>query len=101
MQNAAFAGAGLDWRYVSLPCTPEGLGDAVRGLLGQGYRGANVTVPHKEAVLAYVDDLGPEAPAIGAANTLVAQDGRLAAHNTDAAGFTAALAEAGCRPGGR
>src|SRR5581483_5033154 len=55
--------------------------------------GANVTVPHKEAVLPYLDDLAPNARAIGAVNTIVCCDGRLLGANTDGQGFTRALAE--------
>ena len=52
MQNAGFAALGLDWAYVPLPTPPERLGDAVRGLAAMGFAGANVTIPHKKAVLA-------------------------------------------------
>ena len=51
MQNAGFAALGLDWAYVPLPTPPESLADAVRGLVALGFAGANVTTPHKEAVL--------------------------------------------------
>ena len=98
MQNAAFAHLGLDWAYVPLPVAPDCLGDAVRGLRALGFAGANVTLPHKERALAFLDDLAPEARALGAVNTVVNQGGRLVGHNTDAAGFLAALAEVGCVP---
>jgi shikimate dehydrogenase len=51
MQNAGFAALGLDWGYVPLPTPPELLRDAVRGLVATGFAGANVTIPHKEAVI--------------------------------------------------
>lgn len=98
MQNAAFAATGLDWEYEALPVPPEQLGDTVNGLGASGFRGANVTIPHKHAVLACCSSASPEATAIGAANTLVLESGRIAAHNTDCSGFARALAEAGCKP---
>ncbi|MGQ9568266.1 MAG: shikimate dehydrogenase [Anaerolineae bacterium] len=97
MHNAAFAALGLDWCYIPLPVPSEALGDAVRGLRALGLRGANVTVPHKEAVIPFLDGMGPEAQAVGAVNTLVVhEDGRLTGHNTDVLGVRAALEAAGC-----
>jgi shikimate dehydrogenase len=95
MHNAAFAACGLDWCYVPLPVAPEPesrVGEAVYGLRALGLRGANVTVPHKQAVMPYVDRLAPAAAAIGAVNTLVVEpDGTITGDNTDAAGFVADL----------
>ena len=71
MHNAAFAALGLNGRYVPLPAPPGRVADAVRGLLALGFRGANVTAPHKESVLAHVDALSPAAQMVGAVNTLV------------------------------
>ncbi len=97
MHNAAFQALGLDWCYIPLPVPPEALGDAVRGLRALGLRGANVTVPHKEAVIPFLDALSPEAQAVGAVNTLVVrEDSRLEGHNTDVVGVRAALERAGC-----
>ena len=94
MQNAAFAAAGLDdWRYVKLPVEPALFEETVRALPGSGYRGANVTIPHKRAALAIADAAGDAARAIGAANTLSFADGGIHADNTDAAGLLAALPE--------
>ena len=59
MHNAAYAALGLDWAYVPLPVAPERVGDAVRGLVALGFAGANVTVPHKQAVIPYLDELTP------------------------------------------
>jgi len=73
----------------------------VRGLAALGFRGANVTVPHKQAVMAYLDEIKDTAQAIGAVNTIVVQDGRLVGHNTDGGGFLAALQEAGFQPAGK
>jgi shikimate dehydrogenase len=96
MHNAAFKTLGLNFAYVPLPVMPDRLEDAVRGLGALGFTGANVTVPHKHAVLPFVDELSPVAAAVGAVNTLVVTpDGTIAGHNTDVYGFMAALREAG------
>jgi shikimate dehydrogenase len=91
MHNAAFAAAGLNWCYVALPVTRARLGEALRGLVALGAAGANVTVPHKEAALAYLDDTSEEARAIGAVNTLRVEGERLTGHNTDGGGLLDAL----------
>ncbi len=91
MHNAAAAALGLNWRYVPLPVPPERLGDALRGLVALGFRGVNVTVPYKEAVLPYLDAIYPAAQVIGAVNTIVVGDGRLTGFNTDWSGFLADL----------
>jgi shikimate dehydrogenase len=101
MHNAAFAALGLGWRYDALPTPPGKVEATLDELRSQGYRGANVTVPHKEAVLPYLDGIDACARAIGAVNTVVVQEGRLVGHNTDAGGFLAALREAGFEPSGR
>ncbi len=91
MHNAAFEALGLEWRYVKLPVAADVFAETVRALPGSGYRGANVTIPHKEAALALADDASDAARAIGAANTLTFADGEIHADNTDAAGLLAAL----------
>jgi shikimate dehydrogenase len=93
MQNAALQEVGLtDWRYQLLPVPPELLGETVRALPGAGFRGANVTVPHKEAALTLADAVSDGASAIGAANTLLFEpDGTIVAENTDAPGLIEAL----------
>jgi shikimate dehydrogenase len=101
MQNAAFAAAGLDWTYALWPTPPPELARAVKGLRREGIAGANVTVPHKTAVLRQLDDLSGTARSLGAVNTIVHADGRLIGHNTDVTGFWAALAEAGGLAPGR
>jgi shikimate dehydrogenase len=93
MMNAAFAELGLDWRYLALPVPPALFAETVRSLPGSGYRGANVTIPHKLAAHELADELTPAAAAIGAANTLVFEDGRILADNTDAGGLLDALGE--------
>jgi shikimate dehydrogenase len=93
MHNAAFAELGLDWRYVKLPVPPALFEQTVRALPGSGYRGANVTIPHKLAALALADSATAAARAVGAANTLTFEAGGIDADNTDAGGFLAALGE--------
>jgi shikimate dehydrogenase len=100
MHNAAYIALGLDMVYVPLPVPPDRVGEAVRGLAALGFAGANVTVPHKSAVLPYLAELTPIAAALGAANTLtVRPDGSLAGDNTDAHGFMADLRAHGFEPG--
>lgn len=98
MQTAALAAAGLtDWRYEALPTPPEQVEAAVKALRAGDFAGVNVTVPHKQAVLPYLDELTPVAQAIGAVNTVVVQRDpaggpvRLVGHNTDAPGLLADL----------
>ncbi len=100
MHNAAFRALGLDWCYVAFAVPPERLPAAISGMQALGLRGLNVTVPHKQALLPLMDELTPAARAIGAANTVIVADGRLRGHNTDAAGFSRALREAGVAPEG-
>ncbi len=91
MHNAAFAALGLNWCYVAFPVTRDGLGDALRALPALGIAGVNVTVPHKEAALAYLDETTDDARAIGAVNTIQVAGGRLIGHNTDGGGLLDAL----------
>ena len=102
MHNAAFAALGLNWAYVPLTVAPERVGEAILGLRALGLRGVNVTVPHKQAVMLYLDALTEAATLIGAVNTIVVDaDGRLTGDNTDAAGFAADLAAHGVSAAGR
>src|SRR3712207_3616442 len=71
MQEAAFAVAGADFRYITIEVAPPDLPDAVRGMRAMGFRGANCTIPHKVAALPLLDRLSPAARAIGAVNTIV------------------------------
>lgn len=94
MHNAAFAALGLDdWRYTRLPLPPALFAETVRALPRSGYRGLNVTIPHKEAALEVADSASAAAAEIGAANTLSFEDGAIAADNTDAQGLLDALGE--------
>jgi shikimate dehydrogenase len=94
MHNAALAAVGLrDWRYLRLPLPPELFEETVRALPAAGFRGVNVTIPHKHAALALADEMTVAAQAIGAANTLTFEHGRIHADNTDAPGLIAAIGE--------
>jgi len=98
MHNAALAALGLDWLYVPLPLVPERFVATACVLEGSGFRGINVTVPHKVAAHDLAHERSQAAESIGAANTLTFADGRIAADNTDAGGFLDALEEP---PGGK
>lgn len=93
IHNSAFAAQKLNFAYAALRVERERVRDAVRGLLALNFVGANVTVPHKQAVVPHLDRLSPQAEAVGAVNTIVccARDGALIGDNTDVAGFLAPL----------
>lgn len=93
MQNAALAtlGLGEEWSYEAIDVAPEEFEARLRAMPGEGFAGANVTVPHKEAAFALADAASEGAAKIGAANTLVFAEGQVQAHNTDAGGLIAAL----------
>ncbi len=95
MHNSAFKKIGMDACYVPFAVPPENLEDAVRAVIPLGLRGVNVTVPHKERVLAFLDELSEEARLIGAVNTIEVRKGRLIGHNTDGRGFLRSLREHG------
>lgn len=78
----------VDGAYSKIASKPEEFEATVRGLVADGWRGANVTIPHKEAALALADEITDTAKAIGAANTLIFTDGQILADNTDGYGFT-------------
>jgi shikimate dehydrogenase len=93
MHNAALAAVGLhDWRYLKLPLPPARFAEVVRALPAAGFRGINVTIPHKEAALALATEATPVAAAVGAANTLTfGPGGAVHADNTDVAGLLESL----------
>ena len=97
MQNAGFAALGLDWAYVPLPTPPERLGDAVRGLVAAGFAGANVTIPHKQAVIAFCDEIDEVAERAHSVNTLVIRDDRVLGSSTDGLAVTTQIDAAGRR----
>lgn len=95
MFRAAFEEYGLDMTYDAWEVAPEMLGDFLEGVKGSegGILGFNATVPHKEAVMAAMDEVSEEARRAGAVNTVVNDDGRLIGYNTDGTGFVRALRE--------
>lgn len=102
MHNAAFRAAGVDARYLALDVPPESLAAAIAGLRATNALGCNVTLPHKAAALALMDELDASARSAGAVNTVVFRDGRAIGHNTDGAGALDALREGGAKvPGAR
>ena len=94
MHNAAFAALGLDWAYVPLPVPPERLGDAIRGLAATGFAGANVTIPHKTAVIELCDEVEDVAAHAESVNTIVFRDGRVLGASTDIVAIEQAVAGA-------
>ena len=105
MHNVAFDALGLNWRYIPLPVPPGQVAVAIRGLVAMGFRGANVTVPHKEAAFATLDYVASDARALGAVNTLVIErqgrgESSIGGLNTDVQGFVGALRRGGFDPEG-
>ena len=95
MHNAAFAEDGLDFVYVCLDVDPEDLPGAVRGLEALKFRGFNVTMPHKRAMVGLVDGLDDGARVSGAVNTVVIEASGTRGYNTDGGGMVMACEEAG------
>jgi len=106
MHNAAFDALGLNWRYVAFAVRPGQVRSAIEGLKALGFRGTNVTVPHKEAVIPHLDEIPARVRQFGAVNTVICdrdEDGhcRLSGENTDVQGFAHALRQGGFDPKGR
>lgn len=102
MQEAAFAAAGLNWRYLTIEVPPDRLADAVRGMRAFGMQGINLTIPHKVAVMPYLDAIAPDAQIIGAVNTVRREGDRYIGENTDGKGFLRGVREdAGVDPEGK
>lgn len=95
IHNPALAKAKLDYVYTALKVAPESLATAVNGLRALNYRGFNVTIPHKAAIMPLLDEIDEDAKIIGAVNTVVNDNGLLKGYNTDAAGFINALKDTG------
>ncbi|MGH2786869.1 MAG: shikimate dehydrogenase [Actinomycetota bacterium] len=88
IHNAAFRRLGLEWVYMAWPVPPGSLAAAVGGLRALGASGANVTMPHKEAITEHLDELSGDGAEIGAINTIQRVDDLLVGHNTDVDGFS-------------
>lgn len=100
MQNAAFAALGLDWQYRLFPTQPAALAALLESLTAKKIVGGNVTMPHKQAIMPYLEEMSADARLIGAVNTFRVQDGKIFGYNTDNVGFLNALKEAGHEPRG-
>ena len=101
MHNTAFAHHHLDAVYLPFAVQPTQIEAAVKAIRALGIHGVNVTIPHKQAVMAWLDELSPEARLIGAVNTIHRQADRLLGYNTDGIGFLRSLEEAGSDAAGR
>jgi shikimate dehydrogenase len=106
MHNTAFDALGLNWRYVPLPVHPPQVEAAVKGLAALGFRGCNVTVPHKQAVIPFLDAVAPDAETFGAVNTIIVERGEdgvatIRGDNTDYKGFIGSLRSEGFDPEGK
>jgi len=95
MHNAAFTELGLDYCYVPFLVHPDYLEYAVKAIKSLNLIGVNVTVPHKEKVMPFLDEINEEASFIGAVNTIVNSGGKLTGYNTDGRGFMQSLLEGG------
>ena len=91
MQEAGFKALGLNWRYLNLEVAPKDLKTAVSALRVMNFRGINLTIPHKVAVLKYLDEIADDAKLIGAVNTVVKKGDKLIGENTDGKGFLKSL----------
>ncbi len=91
MVEAAYHHHGLDWRYLTVEVSPADLGVAVAGARAMGFRGFNLTIPHKLAVMKHLDRIGDSARIIGAVNTVVRDGDKLVGENTDGKGFLESL----------
>lgn len=93
MHNSAFEALGLNYRYLPFAVNPKDLSKGVAGIKALGLDGVNVTIPHKETVMEYLDEISPAAKLIGAVNTIVHREGNLIGYNTDGPGFIRSLEE--------
>ena len=100
MHNAAFGALGLDWTYELLDIPDSELPAAVDRLRAPDVGGANVTIPHKQAVMGRLDGLDADAMRARAVNTIARDGERLLGSNTDVAGIRSAVSEVGVRPSG-
>lgn len=101
MLDAAFEHLGLNWRYLTIDVTPAALPEAILGIRAMEFRGINLTIPHKVAVMPLLDLVADDARLIGAVNTVRREGGRLIGENTDGKGFLRGVREeAGIDPKG-
>jgi len=91
MMEKAFAQVGLDWRYLTLEVAPQALGDAIAGMRAMGFRGCNLTIPHKVEVIKFLDRTSEAATLMGAVNCVNRVGNELLGDNTDGKGFVQSL----------
>jgi shikimate dehydrogenase len=101
MHNAMYKAIGLDYIYLAFRVGSGELGNAIAGMKALNFKGLNVTIPHKVAVIPFLDKMDILADKIGAVNTIVNDNGVLTGYNTDAQGFLKALIERDIRPAGK
>jgi shikimate dehydrogenase len=101
MHNRAAELIGLDCVYCAFDVAPQNLKEALYGMRALGVQGLNVTVPHKEKVIPFLDGLDEEAALIGAVNTITLKNGKLIGSNTDAKGFIRSVQQNRFRPRGK
>lgn len=93
MHNRALRAKGVNGVYTALHIKPEALRDAIAGVRAMGFRGVNVTIPHKVNVMPLLDEIDEDARLIGAVNTIVNDNGKLTGYNTDGIGYVRSLKE--------
>jgi shikimate dehydrogenase len=93
MMNRAFQVMGINAAYAAFHVKPDGLGNAIAGIRALGFRGVNVTIPHKVEVMQHLDAIDEGARIIGAVNTIVNENGKLTGYNTDGIGYVRSLRE--------
>ncbi|GJM16268.1 MAG: shikimate dehydrogenase (NADP(+)) [Thermodesulfobacteriota bacterium] len=93
MHNSAFSKLGLNSVYVAFDIEPENIGKATDALRVMGIKGINITIPHKQTIIPFLDEVSPDATLTGAVNTVKNEDGKLSGFNTDVGGFLRAIRE--------
>jgi shikimate dehydrogenase len=95
IHNAAFRKLSLNWVYIPMRVKPEQLRAAMEGFRALGFKGANITIPHKITAIPFIDDMRGDAELLQSVNTMILQEGKIIGHNTDADGFSEFLKETG------
>ncbi len=101
IEEAGYRALGLNYRYLTIKVKKEDLPAAAAGARAMGFKGFNLTIPHKVAVIPLLDELTKAAEIIGAVNTVIERDGRLIGENTDGKGFLLSLRQNGIDPKGK
>lgn len=101
MEEAAYRACGLNFRYITMKVKAEDLEAGIAGIRAMNFRGLNLTIPHKVAVIPFLDELTEQAKIIGAVNTIINNDGKLLGDNTDGRGFLKSLTDTGFDPKGK